>query len=96
MDRVRFARQLILPEIGEAGQQALVQSSVALPDAGLTGEVARRYAKRAGVPTIVASPTPPTAVPEWLQNPQCKQMVAGSIAACCAIMNVVKQAKEHR
>jgi hypothetical protein len=50
MNRVAFLRQMRLPEIGEAGQERLLASTVA---PGATGELARavevRYLERAGV-----------------------------------------------
>jgi hypothetical protein len=44
----RFLRQVLLPEIGEAGQRRLAASSAAVAGAGLAAEVASRYALGAG------------------------------------------------
>ncbi len=44
----RFLRQVLLPEIGEAGQQRIEASSAAVAGAGLAHEVASRYALGAG------------------------------------------------
>ena len=55
-DRVRYARQLSLPEIGEAGQLRLMQTQVALP-LSAAGEqssdaVAALYLERAGLSVV--------------------------------------------
>jgi hypothetical protein len=50
-DRVRFARQLLLPELGEAGQERLLAGRVRAADGADPEalEVARTYLERAGV-----------------------------------------------
>lgn len=45
----RYSRQIMLPEIGEAGQQKLKQSSVLIAGAGGLGSVASLYLAGAGV-----------------------------------------------
>lgn len=60
-DRTRYARQLLLPQIGEAGQERLLASSVhAAPDAepGVLA-VARSYLERAGL-RVASEPGAPT------------------------------------
>jgi hypothetical protein len=51
LDRSRYARHLLLPEIGEAGQTRLCATSVRIPESAdrLAGEVARDYLMRAGL-----------------------------------------------
>jgi sulfur-carrier protein adenylyltransferase/sulfurtransferase len=51
LDRVRFARHLLLPEIGQSGQERLLAASVRASAAADTGAlaVAREYLERAGV-----------------------------------------------
>jgi molybdopterin/thiamine biosynthesis adenylyltransferase/rhodanese-related sulfurtransferase len=51
--RTRYARHLILPEVGEAGQERLLSSRVALIGAGGLGSPASLYLTAAGVGTIV-------------------------------------------
>lgn len=48
-DRARYARQLALPEIGEAGQRRLLASSVLVVGAGGLGSPAAFYVAAAGV-----------------------------------------------
>jgi sulfur-carrier protein adenylyltransferase/sulfurtransferase len=50
--RIRYNRHLLLPEVGEAGQERLLSSSVALVGAGGLGSPAAMYLAAAGVGTI--------------------------------------------
>jgi len=47
--RARYARHLLLPEIGEAGQERLLASRVRVSGASGAEAVARSYLERAGV-----------------------------------------------
>jgi hypothetical protein len=51
LDRVRFARHLLLPEIGQSGQARLLAASVRVSEGADEGAlaVAREYLERAGV-----------------------------------------------
>jgi len=57
-DRARYARQLLLPQIGEVGQARLLASSLQAPAAADAGTLAvtRVYLERAGVRVIEGSP----------------------------------------
>ena len=58
--RVRFARQISLPEIGEAGQARLLASSVAC-GASEAGAVAALYLERAGLHVVREASAPDAA-----------------------------------
>lgn len=51
-DRLRYARHIALPEIGEAGQQKLLQAKVLIIGAGGLGSAAATYLAAAGVGTL--------------------------------------------
>ena len=51
-DRERYARHLLMPEVGEAGQQKLLESRVLLIGAGGLGSPAAYYLAAAGVGSI--------------------------------------------
>lgn len=53
MTRERYARQLVLPQFGEAGQAALADASVTLIGCGGLGTVAAAYLAGAGVGRLV-------------------------------------------
>jgi hypothetical protein len=66
VDRVRYGRQIRLPEIGEAGQERLGASEVALGGRGDAREIETSYLRAAGVrvsEASVALTSPPAALP---------------------------------
>ncbi len=52
----RFARQVVLPEVGEAGQRRLAAARVCLRGAGPAYESARVYLEAAGVGRVTSAP----------------------------------------
>src|SRR4029079_3053077 len=50
--RARYSRHLLIPEVGEEGQQRLLQSRILLIGAGGLGSPASLYLSAAGVGTI--------------------------------------------
>lgn len=84
----RFARQIILREIGPSGQAALEASSLELPGGlqPLAREVASAYARGAGLDVGTGSGAPERAA--WfprLQNESADQVAEGALFALDAI-----------
>jgi len=78
-DRIRFARHLLLPQLGEAGQRRLLRARVrpaADADPGALA-VARTYLARAGVAVIDASDDGADAVPLAVSSESEVSRVAG-------------------
>lgn len=83
MEMERFVRQVLLPEIGEAGQQRLCAAEAAVGGAGLAHEVAARYAEGAGFARVVAGAIDvealaPAAI---VQADAARELLAGARAA---------------
>ena len=86
-DPERFLRQVLLPEIGPAGQERLASASAAVAGDGLHHEVATRYARAAGVGAIVAGPVDVDrlAPVEVCVHPAARSVLAGARAALGAL-----------
>jgi hypothetical protein len=79
----RFVRQILLPEIGEAGQRRIEAASAAVAGDGLAHEVASRYAKGAGFTgvrpgAIEVDALAPAGI---VTEPSARQVLAGARAA---------------
>lgn len=90
-DPERFVRQVLLAEIGPAGQARLATAAAPVAGDGLHHEVAARYARAAGLGAIVAGPIDldhlaPTAV---CVHPSARMVLAGARAALAAIRDGV-------
>jgi hypothetical protein len=86
----RYARQILVAEVGETGQERLAQATVALSGAGLAHRIACAYAERAGVGKIVSGPLDETALaPSFVMNPANRAVVAGARAALAAMRAVL-------
>ena len=78
--RRRWARQIQLGEVGEAGQARIAAATARVPTEDvLTSLVARAYAERAGFGAIVAGPSED--VPAFVEHPAARAVIAGSLAA---------------
>jgi hypothetical protein len=79
----RFVRQVLLPEIGEAGQQRLLAASAAVAGDGLAHEVASRYATGAGFGGLGpgAIDVDALAPADRITDPSARQVLAGARAA---------------
>jgi len=85
-EALRYVRQMMLAEIGEAGQAKLTGAVVALRGAGLAHEIATSYAERAGVGQVVDGPIDEAALaPDFLRHAATRAVVAGSRAALSAV-----------
>jgi hypothetical protein len=95
VDRARFARHLMLAEVGEEGQARLCAASATLAVGGrgpLATEVALLYLARAGVENVARSDE--AADPEpWvvieLRAPGAREVADGSLAALAAIRDAL-------
>jgi len=79
----RFVRQVLLPEIGEAGQRRLEAASAAVGGDGLAHEIAARYAVGAGFSGVVPGSVDVAALApaDLVTDPGARQILAGSRAA---------------
>ena len=91
MDMQRFVRQVLLPEIGEAGQRRLDAAAAAVGGAGLAHEVAARYAEGAGFGAVVAGAIDVAALApaDVVQNDAARELLAGSRAALAELRRAI-------
>ena len=89
-DRLFVARQMIVAEVGEAGQARLERATVALAGEGFAHAVAVAYAERAGIGRCAAGAVDEAAlVPAFVENGAARSMVAGSRAALAAMRAIL-------
>ena len=82
----RYARQMIVSDIGEAGQLRLESGTAEVAGLGLAHEIAEAYATRAGMRDVRPGAIDETALaPSFLENPAARAVVAGSRAALAAV-----------
>ena len=82
MNTARYARQMIVAEIGDAGQARLKAAAAPLAGVGLAHEIATAYAMRAGIGTIEPGPIDEASLaPPFLELRSTRAVVAGSRAA---------------
>jgi hypothetical protein len=85
-DRRRYVRQVLVAEIGEAGQARLAGGVAPLSGPGLAHEIAAAYASRAGIGSVVSGPVDVGALaPAFLEEPAARAVVAGSRAALSSL-----------
>jgi hypothetical protein len=86
IDSVRWHRQMLVAEIGAAGQARLAGASAQVEGNGLAHEIGAAYAARAGIGLIVPGAIDESRLaPAFLENAAARAMVAGSRAALAAI-----------
>lgn len=89
-DRSRYARQMLVAEVGDAGQERLAKATFALDGEGLDHAIACAYARRAGVGAIVEGPLDQAVLaPPFVATPAIRSVVAGSRAALAAMRAVL-------
>lgn len=84
----RYARQLLLPEIGAIGQARIMDATANIDGDGLAHEVARRYVERAGFGSVAAGAI--AAAPAWVKHDTARDVLAGSRAAVSALLTVLR------
>lgn len=86
---MRYQRQIVLREVGYEGQARLSASTAKVPGAGLAGEVASLYARRAGFGDVVETRSEAPRAPDWVTSPEAAAVVSGSLAALEAFAKAV-------
>jgi len=90
IDRLFVARQMLVAEVGEAGQARLEKASAPLAGDGFAHSIAVLYASRAGVGAFEAGTIDEWAlVPDFVENRAAREMVAGSRAALAAMRTIL-------
>jgi hypothetical protein len=90
---VRYARQMLLAEIGERGQRLLGAATAHVAGTGLDHEIAASYAHRAGIGTVAPGFIHHELAPPFLENPAARAVVAGSRAALSAMRLALTKAE---
>jgi hypothetical protein len=90
----RYLRQVILPEVGEAGQRRLSAASAAVAGDGLAHEVAARYAAAAGFGAVTpgAVDVDALAPAALVTTGPAREVLAGSRAALAELLRVTARA----
>ncbi|HMI86144.1 MAG TPA: hypothetical protein VK550_18745 [Polyangiaceae bacterium] len=82
----RYARQMLLAEIGEEGQRRLGAAVAAVQGDGLGHEIATSYARRAGIGAMAPGTIDEARLaPSFLEYAAPRKVVAGSRAALSAL-----------
>lgn len=90
MDAERFVRQMLVAEIGEAGQRAICTGEAAVLGDSDAHRVAVRYARAAGFDRLSPGAIPADAAPELVVEPAARAVLAGSRAALAAIVRAAR------
>ncbi len=89
----RFLRQVLLPEIGEAGQRRIEGSTAPVAGSGLAHEVASLYAIGAGFAGTAPGPIDVDALApaDLVRDPPAREILAGARAALSEIRRAVAE-----
>jgi len=86
----RYARQMLLPEIGEEGQRRLAAAVASVEGEGLRHEIATAYARRAGIGRVAPGPIDELGLaPSFLEHAAPRAVVAGSRAALASLRDAL-------
>ena len=86
----RYARQMLLAEIGEEGQRRLEAAVAAVEGEGLRHEIATTYARRAGIGRVTPGPIDEQCLaPSFLEHAGPRAVVAGSRAALSSLRDAL-------
>jgi hypothetical protein len=87
----RYVRQMMLPEIGEAGQRRIGAATAAVGGEGLAHEIAARYAQGAGFAAIAPGPVDveASAPVALVKDDAARAVLAGSRAALAEIRRAI-------
>ena len=93
MTDARFLRQVLVPEVGEAGQSAISRAAARVAGDGFAHEVAERYATRAGFAAVEAGSIDVRALaPESIvYNEAAADVFAGARSAVRAIRSAIEK-----
>lgn len=80
---------MLVAEIGDDGQAAIVDADAHVRGDGLAGEVATTYASRAGFRTVLAGVDDEPATPAFVVDPSARAVIDGSLSALAALRRVV-------
>jgi hypothetical protein len=88
----RFVRQVLLTEIGEAGQARICAATARVSGEGLAHAIAARYAEGAGFAAVAegAIDVDALAPSSIVTDPRARQIVAGSRAALAEIRRAAR------
>lgn len=87
----RYLRQVLVSEVGEAGQRRIQASTARVGGPSLAHEVASLYARGAGAGSIVAGDIDVAALaPEAITTPAAREVLSGSRAALRELLAAVR------
>jgi len=93
----RYARQMLLPEIGEDGQRRLGAAVAQVAGHGLGHEIATAYALRAGMGSVGPGKVDELALaPSFVEHAGPRAVIAGSRAALASLRDALLVGEKPR
>lgn len=90
MDAERFVRQMLVAEIGDAGQRAICAGEAAVLGPSAAHAVAERYARAAGFESFVPGEVRDELAPSFVVEPAARAVLSGSRAALSEIVRAAR------